>query len=99
MPEEPTMIIRRAASTDDTALCRLAALDSQPAPRGDMLVAEVDGQIHAAVSLADGSAVADPFRHTAAYVELLQVRAMQLAEHAAARPQRARRALRVGVAQ
>src|SRR3954451_16719660 len=98
MSEEPTMIIRRAAPADDTALRRLAVLDSQPRPRGDMLVAEVDGQIHAAVSLADGRAVADPFRPTAAYVELLQVRAAQLAEQAASRPQRKRRALSVRVA-
>ncbi len=74
------MIIRRTTRDDTAVLRRLAALDDAAALRGDALVAEVDGQIHAAVSLSDGRAIADPFRHTAALVDLLKLRAQQLTE-------------------
>ncbi len=72
------MIIRRTTRDDTAVLRRLAALDDAAPLRGDALVAEVDGQIHAAVSLSDGRAIADPFRHTAALVDLLKLRAQQL---------------------
>jgi hypothetical protein len=45
-------------------------------------VAEVDGNIHAAISLSDGRAIADPFRHTAELVDLLKMRAAQLTQPA-----------------
>jgi hypothetical protein len=74
------MIIRRTTPDDTAVLRRLAALDDAAALRGDALVAEVDGEIAAAISLSDGRAIADPFRHTAELVELLRMRAAQLTE-------------------
>lgn len=70
-----TIAIRVARPGEERVLLRLAALDSAPALRGDVLVAEVDGELLAALSLADGRAVADPFRPTADLVELLRTRA------------------------
>ena len=73
------IVIRRAHASDTRALWRLAALDSAPAPQAgpDVLVAEVSGRIVAAVS--PDRAVADPFRPTAAVVDLLRMRARQVA--------------------
>ena len=53
--------IRRSTPSDGAAITRLAALDDRPAPRGDALLAFVDGELRAAVPLERGSAVADPF--------------------------------------
>lgn len=74
--------IRYARAEDDAALRRLAALDSATVPQPPLLLAEVDGELHVALSLWDGRAIADPFRKTQALVELLAVRAGQI--HAAA---------------
>jgi hypothetical protein len=57
-----TFVIREAQAADDAALRRLAALDSSRVPAGRILVADVDGELVAAVSLAGGPAIADPFR-------------------------------------
>jgi hypothetical protein len=57
---------------------RLAELDGARAPSGRLLVAEADGELVAAVPLAGGPAIADPFRHTTAIVSLLGLRAAQL---------------------
>jgi hypothetical protein len=43
-----------------------------------VLLAEVDGQLRAAVALADGTLVADPFHPTTDLVGLLRERARQL---------------------
>ena len=82
VPLEPTMTspiaIRRATAADAPALERLAALDSARAPQGDVLLAEVGGEPRAAVAIATGAAVADPFRPTADIVALLRLRAATL---------------------
>jgi hypothetical protein len=70
--------IREARAADDAALRLLAALDGGRVPAGRILVAEVDGEIVAAVPLAGGPAIADPFRRTSALVNLLGLRAAQL---------------------
>lgn len=72
--------IRPATNGDRARLLRLAALDSQPAPRGwqQLLVAEVDAELWAAVSLDGRRRLADPFRRSAPFVELLIARAGQL---------------------
>ena len=70
--------IRRAFPDDAEALRRLAALDGAKLPQADVLVAEVAGELWAAVAVADGSAVADPFRPTAELVELLRKRVGQM---------------------
>ncbi len=88
------VVIRRAAEADQPALAKLAALDSARPLRGETLVAFVDGEPWAALSLADGRIVADPFRQSASAVELLRVRARHLrATPGGSRP--ARRALRL----
>jgi hypothetical protein len=72
----PTITIRPNYADDEVALIRLAALDSSPAvPAGPLLLAEIDGEIRAALSLGDGSVIADPFHATADVVELLRVHA------------------------
>lgn len=71
--------IRWASAADAARLRRLAALDSQPAPRGAVLLAEIEGDLWAAVSEDGLRRVADPFRHSAALVELLVARSHQLA--------------------
>ena len=71
-----SLTVRRAGAQDAAQLLRLAALDSADVPSGDVLVAESSGQLLAALSLADGHAVADPFEHTAEMVDLLRLRAV-----------------------
>jgi len=67
------ILIRRAYADDGPDLVRLAALDSAASlPASPLLVAELDGVLSAAVSLRDGSAIADLFRRTAEVVELLR---------------------------
>jgi hypothetical protein len=81
------LTIRMALPADGAALDRLAQLDSAPAPKPvPMLVAEVGGELRAALPLDGGRAIADPFRPTAELVAILMERARQLA------PPRARRA-------
>ncbi len=70
--------IRLADTGDSVALRRLAALDSAQALQGETLIAEVDGELCAALALGDGRLVADPFRLTAELSEILRLRAAQL---------------------
>jgi hypothetical protein len=80
------LTIRHAFPDDALALMRLAALDSSELPSQPMLVAEVEGELRAALSLRDGAVIADPFHHTAALVDLLRARREQLtASHAPVR--------------
>ncbi|MEA2404799.1 MAG: hypothetical protein QOE08_1446, partial [Thermoleophilaceae bacterium] len=87
----PQIIIRPARTDDGYALSRLAALDSSAAPTGRILLAEVDGELVAALPVDGGRPIADPFRATTALVALLELRAAQIAK--ATRPER--RGLRV----
>src|SRR3954454_1406070 len=70
-----TIEIRPSRPDDAVALHDLAAVDSAAPLSGDILVAIVDDDHVAAVSLEDGRVIADPFRRTAATVEMLKVRA------------------------
>ena len=67
--------IRPGYADDLTALQRLAALDSAAVPMEPLLVAELDGALAAALSLRDGTSIADPFRPTAEIVALLRAHA------------------------
>ena len=67
--------IRPAYADDATALHRLAALDSAFVPPARLLVAEVEGELWAALDPDGGTVIADPFRPTAALVALLRLRA------------------------
>jgi hypothetical protein len=71
--------IRLAREDETTALQRLAWLSERPLRGGRTLVAEVDGELLAALPLAGGPALADPFRPTAELSALLELRARQLA--------------------
>lgn len=84
------LTIRRAGPADAGALSRLAALDSSHAPVGDVLVAEVGEELRAALCLASGHVIADPFHRTAEFVSLLRLRAEQLAAEARLGDDRAR---------
>jgi hypothetical protein len=72
------LTLRFAFPDDQVVLARLAALDSSEPPPQPVLIAEVDGEPRAALSLADGRVVADPFRFTLPLVALLRARAAQL---------------------
>jgi hypothetical protein len=61
-PTSADVVIRRARGDEAGALAALAELDSSRAPRGEVIVAEVQGELWAAVSVDDGHAVATPFR-------------------------------------
>ena len=68
--------IRPEYPDDELALIRLAALDSADAPpTRPLLLAEVDGELRAALSLRDGGSIADPFHPTLAVLELLHAHA------------------------
>jgi hypothetical protein len=84
--------IRHAHPTDLSALERLAALDSRRLPSGELFVAEVAGQLVAAVSIDTGAVVADPFEPTAAIVDLLRVHADAIRPQVASTPKAARAA-------
>jgi hypothetical protein len=70
---DPTVVIRAARGSDGVALENLARMDSQRPVTGDVLLAEQDGVIVAA--LAGDRAIADPFRPTADLVALLRLHA------------------------
>lgn len=76
------MTIRMAGAADAPAVHALEELDSRRLAEGDVLIAAVDGEVRAALPLAGGDAVADPFRPTAELVELLAVHAAQLSASA-----------------
>ncbi|HEX6117282.1 MAG TPA: hypothetical protein VFY99_09285 [Solirubrobacterales bacterium] len=72
--------IRRADTAEWDAIDRLAQRDSAPPPpRDEMLVAEVGGEMRAAVAVRNGYAIADPFAPSAELVDLLRARAEQIA--------------------
>jgi hypothetical protein len=76
---ENTIVIRPSRSDDVAALFRIAALDSaKPLVGEDVLVAEFGGEVVAAYDATEQRSVADPFRPTAALVDLLRMRAEQI---------------------
>jgi hypothetical protein len=72
------LTIRLSTPADAPALSDLAQLDSAPPLSGtDVLVAEENGEVVAA-RRSDGSVIANPFRHTAATIAMLEARAYGL---------------------
>jgi hypothetical protein len=71
-PQTAQILIRPAYADDYSALERLAALDSADSvPPRPLLLAEVDGTLRAALSLRDGTSIADPFFETVSLLALL----------------------------
>jgi hypothetical protein len=92
-PQQADLVIRMARAGDDAVLARLAQLDGHrppdpPLEHTRLLVAEVEGEVLAALPLDGNHPLADPFRPTASLVEMLELRATQL------RPEPPRRGLR-----
>ena len=69
--------IRISTEADSARIHELAELDGHAAPKGEAVLAEVNGRLVAAVGVADGVAVADPFVLTSDTLEVLRVRAEQ----------------------
>jgi hypothetical protein len=94
---EPTVALRLAGDDEAHMARRLAALDDAPALEGPVLLALVDGEPVAALSLLDRRVVANPFVHTRELVELLRLRAEHISgpgegPHHRSRPTLLRRA-------
>src|SRR5687768_9421121 len=68
-------LIRLAGDADETALERLAQLDSARPLEHPILVAEIRGRVAAALDLDERRTIADPFQRTALLRAQLQVRA------------------------
>jgi hypothetical protein len=83
----PDVSLQIAGVDDAQTLRNLAGLDDAPVPEGDALLALIDGEPVAAMSLRDGHVVANPFVHTEAAVSLLRLRAEHLSRR---RPRRRR---------
>src|SRR5688572_7837955 len=70
-----SLVLRHATAADRAALDRLAALDSARPLTGEIVVAAVEGELRAALSLESGRAVADPFHASLELVPLLRTAA------------------------
>ena len=70
--------LRLCRVADDPDLDRLAELAERPLPHGRLVLAVTRGQIVAALPLAGGPALRDPFAKTAHLMPLLELRAAQL---------------------
>jgi hypothetical protein len=77
-PQSSTLALRMAHPEDDRDVRRLAALDSSSPLEEPVMLALVDGEAVAAVSLSDERVVANPFLPTADAVALLDMRIAQL---------------------
>lgn len=73
-----SLTIRLAGPADAERVERLAQRDSTRVPGGELLLAEVDGELVAALSLDGGESVADPFRPTAEIVRVLGMHARRM---------------------
>ena len=78
MQTSAAVTIRKARSDDAAALAVLAERDSGRTLDGDVVVAEVEGAILAAISLENGMVLADPFSRTRELRNLLELRRAQL---------------------
>jgi hypothetical protein len=65
------VVVRLARDADGPVLERLTQLEGRELPAGTTLLAERRGEVLAAVALAGGEPIADPFRPTADLVVLL----------------------------
>jgi hypothetical protein len=75
---DEVVLLRLCTVHDDAALEHLALLEGRSTPQGRFVVAEIDGEVVAALPLRGGAPLADPFRPTAHLLPLLRLRASQL---------------------
>lgn len=66
-----SITIKLSTEADQERIRRLAELDGGKMPHGDLLLAEVNGRLLAAIAM-DGTVIADPFERTAAVVKVLR---------------------------
>jgi hypothetical protein len=86
--------LRVLSEADREELDRLADLDSKPRLGEELVIgAETGGRLIAAISIATGAAVADPFTRSGIAVDLLRIRASQLGAPEPEGPSRLRRAI------
>jgi hypothetical protein len=90
--DAPTVELRLASGGEGHVVRRLAALDDAAELEGPVLLAVVDGDAVAGLSLRDGRVVANPFVSTRETVALLHLRAENLSQ-VPARHRRLRRVL------
>ncbi|HEX3689518.1 MAG TPA: hypothetical protein VHV28_07470 [Solirubrobacteraceae bacterium] len=77
----PTVASIRASlgeGTDGESIRRLARLTEAEPPEGAVVLAEIHGEPVAAVGIADGRAVSDPARTTAALLRHLRLPSVQV---------------------
>jgi hypothetical protein len=77
-PMDTSITIRAAGPQDVDALRRLAQRDTRALPDGELLIALINGEARAAISLTNGETVADPFHRTEELVGMLTVRSSLL---------------------
>jgi hypothetical protein len=72
---EPEVSVRLSTldGGDRESLRRLASLNDSPPPSGPVVLAEVDSDPVAALSLSDGDTVADPSRSSSSIIALLHL--------------------------
>jgi hypothetical protein len=75
---DSTVALRVARADEGDLIARIAELDEAESLEGTALLAFVDGEAVAALSLRDGRAIANPFVPTAEAVALLRLRAAHL---------------------
>ncbi len=80
--------LRPAQPEDARALKILAELDEEPELSGETLLALIDGDAVAALSLEDGRVVSNPFVATREAVSLLKLRADHLVGRRSRQPRR-----------
>ncbi|MDX6585892.1 MAG: hypothetical protein QOI31_365 [Solirubrobacterales bacterium] len=73
--ESAEITIRTAREADMADLARVAGRDTHELPSGTLLVAKVGSDVRAAISLSDGTIIADPFHRTTELVQMLKIRA------------------------
>ena len=95
MTRNEHILIRSARSADEQALAVLGVIDGgRHMPKGNVMVAEVDGHIRAAVG-SNGASISDPFWPSADLVSMLRVHANPVSTEHPARFFGRRAALRV----
>src|SRR5688500_3903052 len=73
--DSSAITIRAARAEDMGELARVASRDTHELPGGRLLVAKVGSDVRAAISIDDGTIIADPFHRTAELVAMLKIRA------------------------